>query len=507
MQRDLTAQPPVGRSVWVAGLAVALFALALRSCFVIEQYDGDMELFAYMGKLVGQGGRIGIELIDNKLPMVGVLMWPFYKLIGGWWAGYALLSIAMAIATTVLIGHAAAIVYRSSRWPTITIAAAWLGFPLAVFAAFKLEHVQILTGALSGLAFVRCWKHRRGWDAFAVGLFAGLGTLAKPTSLSVLVGAAAAFAVWTQVPLRERIRLALWMLAGLSLPLIGTVLYLVGSGAIVGLPGLYEQIRQYNRNSVWVGGTIVAKFASLGLIVGGPLLIRLLGEGRRAEPRVGGSTMLLVFASVWMLTELSGVMMQGRMYGYHFLPMMVPAALLFGLIPRRPSAVTVVVAPLPVLIATAAWTWAVVLHTQPPSDRLAANDYVKSHAAPGDAVWMDNDARILVESDLKPGSRVPLAFIFSNDDDAPQKFSNLILADFDQRTPRWIVLPKDWRQRQELLRTCQPEFVYHPRRGDNLIKAWTDLAGYVESHYTRAARFGTMDVMERKPELQTAKAE
>ena len=129
IERDAAVSP--GRSVRLTALCVGLIALALRCGFLTVLYDGDMELFVYMGKLVGQGGRIGIELIDNKLPTVGLLMWLPYRLLGDWWGGYALLSIAMAIGAVLAITRAAALVHPSSRWPTFAMAAVWMTFALA----------------------------------------------------------------------------------------------------------------------------------------------------------------------------------------------------------------------------------------------------------------------------------------------------------------------------------------------------------------------------------------
>ncbi|MDB5327976.1 MAG: hypothetical protein JWM57_3545 [Phycisphaerales bacterium] len=499
----LTSEP-VGRSVWIAGLSVALLALAMRCCFVVEQYDGDMELFVYMGKLFGQGGRIGIELIDNKLPLVGPLMWPAYLLVGGWWAGYALLSIVMSVLATIAIVRTVAIVRPSSTWPTAAMASVWIGFPLAVSAAFKLEHVQILTGSIAALAIMRCWKTQTAWNAFAAGLCAGIGALAKPTALSVLVGGAAALLVWNSVDFKTRLRLALYAAAGVATAGAVALGYLIESGAIRAVPALVEQIRLYNSNSVWVGSTILVKFLSTTLILGGPLMIRGVAERKRAEPRNAGEGVPIVFALVWFAVELTGIVMQGRLYTYHFLPLMAPASLLFGLIARKPSAMTTLIAPVPVLFASVVWTYTIVLHTPVPTDRLAANDYVKSHAAKGDAVWMDEEARILVESDLKAGSRIPLTFIFSNHDDAPQQFLSVLLSDFESRKPRWIVFASDWPEREDFHRRCQAEYAFRPRRGENLIRAWTELAGYVDSRYQRRARFGALDVYELKPAVVTA---
>jgi len=497
IERDAAVSP--GRSVWLTALCVGLIALALRCCFLTVLYDGDMELFVYMGKLVGQGGRIGIELIDNKLPTVGLLMWLPYRLLGDWWGGYALLSIAMAIGAVLAITRAAALVHASSRWPTFAMAAVWMTFPLAVFSAFKLEHVQLLTGALSAMAFIQCWRTRDWRDAFTLGLCAGLGAWAKPSALSVCAAAAIAICIWASVPLKTRLRLCLAMLAGVAVPTAVLGIYLIQSGAIVGLPALYRQIRLYNENSVWLPVTMAMKLATVGLLLAVPMLMRLILERRHRLPRCSDHAMLIVFAATWLAIEFVGVALQGRMYGYHFLPLTVPATLLFAIIPRRAKAITIFGSAAPVLTLSIAWTWAAVLGTQRPSDRLGAIAYIEAHARPSDSAWMDDNARLLVETNLSAGARVPLTFLFSNHDDAPQAFSSLLLQDFRARSPEWIVLPTHWSQRADFICRTQPEFQQRPKRAAHFVQAWTAIADYVQARYVPVARCGEESVYRLAP--------
>ena len=44
-----------------------------RLGYLFEPFGTDSAMFIYMGKLVSHGGRIGIELIDNKFPTVGLM--------------------------------------------------------------------------------------------------------------------------------------------------------------------------------------------------------------------------------------------------------------------------------------------------------------------------------------------------------------------------------------------------------------------------------------------------
>lgn len=495
---DANAQhPPTRWRIAAASLLVCAIALGLRLCFLRVLYDGDMELFVYFGKLVAGGGRIGIELLDNKLPSVGLLMVGPWWVIGDWWMGYALLSIAMAIASMLAMSRAVSRVHQNSFWPSLAVSAVWMTFPLAVFSAFKLEHVQLLMASLACLAFIECWRTNDTRDAFVVGLVSGLGAWAKPSALSIF---AAACLTWSFDPnLRLRLRLKRIVAAcfGVSIPTVVLAIYLIGSGATAGLASSYAQIRSYNHNTVFLPISTLVKFVTVGFILGLPIAMRLFAERKSAEPTVPGQRVLTNFAIVWLLIEIAGIVMQGRLYGYHFLPVTVPAVLLFGLVPRRPRALTTIGSCLPVLVLAVAWTQMAVLPTKVPTDRFAAIDYIKTHAEPSDSVWMDENARVLTETNLPAGSRVPLTFLFSNDDQAPQRFESVLTSDFDVRQPRWIVLPTEWKKRAEFIRSSQAEFKWRPTRGENFVRAWTDLATYVQSNYRVAERFGEQTVYER----------
>ncbi|MGC4033364.1 MAG: hypothetical protein QM754_16860 [Tepidisphaeraceae bacterium] len=403
-----------------------------------------MELFVYMGKMLGQGGRIGIELIDNKLPTVSLVMWLPYQLIGAWWPGYALLSVVLACVGVWAIAKAAAEVHRSSLLPTAVMAAAWMSFPLVVFSAFKLEHLTVPLCAVAAWLFVRLCKYRLTRDAFLIGLVAGIAAMAKPNALAVLAAAGLVVVSWRELTAKTRFRFAAAMAVGVLIPAMIVLGYLVFSGAITALPAVYQQVRTYNQNSVWHWQLVGFKALAILFLLGLPFVMRSLGERRWAEPRESNlHTPVLWFALIWFAVEVIGVAMQGRMYGYHFLPITAPAALLFGLVPRRVKAFPLVVNAVPVLIIAVFWAYFAMLSTKTPADRLAAIDYIKSNTAAGDSVWIDENARILVETDLKPGSRIPLTFIFSNDDTSPTKYGGMLCDDLHNRRPKFVVLPTD----------------------------------------------------------------
>src|SRR5207302_7547595 len=53
---------------------------------------------------------------------------------------------------------------------------------------------------------------------------------------------------------------------------------------------------------------------------------------------------------------------------------------------------------------------------------MEVSDYINAHKIPGDAVWQDDAARLLLETNLRCGSRYPLMFLLVNSDSAPLEY-------------------------------------------------------------------------------------
>ena len=115
---------------------------------------------------------------------------------------------------------------------------------------------------------------------------------------------------------------------------------------------------------------------------------------------------------------------------YHFLPMVPPAALLFGMLPRYNRASSIGAALIPIALLSIVQAANLIATTKPGEDRLPLSDYIQSHAKPGDAVWMDAWPRIILETGLKPGARLPFTFLFTNYDNAGLDYSAGMITDF-----------------------------------------------------------------------------
>ncbi len=185
---------------------------------------------------------------------------------------------------------------------------------------------------------------------------------------------------------------------------------------------------------------IATKSLSLPCSSAFPLLVRgwVFRRDRDRDQRSNRS--LQIFAIAWLLLEVIGVIMQKRMYAYHVLVLIPPAAILFAMIPRRTTARALAASLIPVMLLSLLGAWRVVDWSYRGQSLHPVSDYLLAHAHPGDAIWRENGARVLLETGLRTGSRYPLTFLFTNYDQAPTDYGRVILHDFARTKPAYIIL-------------------------------------------------------------------
>jgi hypothetical protein len=205
--------------------------------------------------------------------------------------------------------------------------------------------------------------------------------------------------------------------------------------------------------------------------------------------------MPIVFAATWLVLEFLGVAMQRRMYAYHFLVLAAPAALLFGLIPRRFEVRSLLLPLLPAVFFSF-WGFAWEMHRET-IDRLPLTDYLVAHAKPDDSIWMDNVPRLLLETGLESGSRHVLTFTFFNTDRTPLEMGPQLMEDLAHRRPRYVILATD--TLAALDRHCRftTELAERPVRRENFRGVWLGVVDYVKSHYREEIRMGDRTVYAR----------
>jgi hypothetical protein len=475
------------RAVAASLVVAALIAAALfgRLCYLAKPFDHDARLFIYLGKLVCDGGRFGHDVIDNKFPTVGLMTSVFWRALGLAWPAYVLAQTIMAVGGALLLGRIARRhFYPTAALPTTVFAIVFLNFSIAVFGGFQLETMQTFFAILAAGAAMEALRRPDARDGFVVGLAAGCAMMFKPTGGAVLGAFALATVIRFAREPKTVAKLGISAACGLAIPAAITLLYLVRTDTLRDMPELYRQIARYASETPVTWVDLLKPVVVVGML-GFPLLIR--GWIHRTDRIVSEGPMsrqAAVFVSVWFVLELAGAVAQRRMCGYHFLPIAAPAALLYGMIPRRPRLVPVVTALLPIVLLSTLGAARVIHEFYPSPSRLRASDYLIAHTEPNNTVWQDSYARLLLETGLRPGSRVPLTYLFFNSDDAPRQYSAIMLHDFDIRRPKYILLPQDlqgWLDEKDHKASSEPGYAV---RRANYRAAWWSILHYVQSHYS-----------------------
>jgi hypothetical protein len=293
--------------------------------------------------------------------------------------------------------------------------------------------------------------------------------------------------------------LALSSLIGFLLPALVAVLYLIESDQLKLLPPIAHQIAEYAAQSSFAWEDLMRPLILI-VIFAVALLIRGWVYRRPAyRAQCSAPAAVWVFIIAWLLIELTGVLMQRRMYGYHFLPLCAPAALLFAALPRR-ATIAQLAGPLALPVIFSVWGAADTLRvaTEHPLNAPAVTSWLDKHSLPGERIWRDNTPQILLNSDLRSASRMQLLFLFKNSNTAPQHFSGMLINDWRQTRPRYIVLPADLPEYID--RHCKYvlELARIPQREANFRAAWRDMEQFVTTHYQPVETIGDERVWQRK---------
>jgi hypothetical protein len=290
--------------------------------------------------------------------------------------------------------------------------------------------------------------------------------------------------------------------AGAAIPIalvIGWVLISPWRGE---MPGLFREIRLYGSGTPWrsllqfkTGVFFILPFVPL--IIRGLLSLRAprvadageweaideQEEEESPQPMAEIST-IAVFAVVWAALEITAVILQRRLYGYHFLVLMPAAVVIFALWPR-PNRQGL----WPILVAVAPLAILSLVYSVPGYRSLRSRGmspvsrYVLAHTMPGDVVWADPAARLLLETGRRPGSRLQMTFYLVNHDDAPRYFTDILLGDFETRRPKYLILPANWAGEMRHIATETPCLIWRPKRQAAYLRACNRISDYIQSRY------------------------
>lgn len=500
--RESSIRTTDSRGILVLVIVLLGMSLAGRVVFLSQSVNSDTAMFVYMGKLVSEGGRIGVDLIDNKLPSVGLLMSVPYRLIGERWWGYTLLGIVlMTLAPLFLARTTGRVMGLETFIPVWLAGTLWMNFPPMVHGLFQLETVQtffVVLGVCFGLNLLQEVDWR---DALGCGLCIGMGMWAKPTAAAVLpvIGITIWFA--TGWPIRRKLVATFWGILGVLTPVVTGVWLMMITGMLESFPDTIRQLREYASNSTadWVD--VVKPLFVISVILFPVVVWGFVFRRDRLTTDVPVHCYKAVtwLAVGWFIMEMVGIVLQRRMYAYHFLPMAGPASLLMGLFARRFNVMSLGFSFGPLVLLSGIFVFQM-LHCPDQQSRMSqVITYLKENASPCDRVWVDDYPRLMVETDLRPGARVPLVFLFGNSDSAPIRFSQMILRDFRDHPPDWVVLYEDPKKFIDFYSTGMAEMSASPARRDNFARAWMSIDEYVRKRYLKVTTIAGMD-MYRKSE-------
>lgn len=477
-----------------------LAALVGRLVYLCNPFDADAAIFVYMGKMTFLGGRMCHDFLDNKFPTVGLMMTLPWRLLGNQWAGYVLLSTALAFLSCLILAETARRSFgKNAGIATLFFSLVYLNFTRTVFGGFQLETCQIFFDALAVYFLTECLRSERWAPALVAGMAAGCAAMFKPTGLGVLL----AFGACRLVIGRPTWKQMLALMTGVAIPVAAALAYLVGADLLADMPGLYQQISDYARNSA-VGLPNLMKMPVILFFLAIPMVLRgWLFRRRKISVEVDKQLLAQrIFVFTWLLVEIFAVLMQRRMYWYHFLVLIPPASLLFGMIPRKSEIITLAACVLPLAAYSIGTAANAMDQLYKGSSTLPTSDYLLAHAAPNDKIWDENASRILLETNLHSASRCVLTFLFANSDQSPLILSKQILDDFAAHPPKYIVL-----------KTHQNDWVYYearniwdlqakPLRRINYVKAWEIIDGYVQANYVPVAHVDKDTIWQRRENTQ-----
>lgn len=320
------------------GIALALLVvLALAAApTLLYPLTRDQGAYAYIADLMMHGGVPYRDGWDLKPPAIYFVYQLAFSLFGRSESAVRLMDIIFALLSAVSVGVLAGEVFGDRRiaWGAAWVYAFSYYFGVHFYAVANPESfmVPLLVAACYGVARgMRC-QEKLPW--FVAGLASGLGFWFKPTSVVVtssLLAWAALEMVRRHRETRDFARALAAVAAGSILGLLSFGLYLRGHG----LAELLELWRFYGatayasaRGLALGDGPLAALDVVVRYIREWQLLVWLTLAGavgvqlrRHVNPGAPAVT-------VFLLSAVAAVLVQGKLFEYHWIPALAPAAVL-----------------------------------------------------------------------------------------------------------------------------------------------------------------------------------
>lgn len=489
-------------------MLLAACGLFGRAVYVAVGVNSDTAMFVYQGKVVAEGGRMGIDLLDNKLPSVGLLMSVPWRAIGAAWWGYAVVGFALSIIASLFLARAARRHLGDvTYWPVLIASMVWLNMPPLVYGQLQLETIQIGFISVAAACAMELLARRDWRDAVTAGLCIGTAMWAKPTAGAIGPAIVAAILFGTAWTTRQKIAAIIPLAVGVLVPLVLCGWLIVLTGMAEGLPATIAQLRDYSANSTADWMDAFKPIFMTAVMLFPAVVLKVVFRRDRVDPPTGSRRAIVMLLIGWFLMELVGVVSQRRMYAYHFLVLAPPMAMITGLVTRRPRAIAILFAFAPAALLSAAWGAQAILRPDINARTNEVAAYLREHASPEDRVWADDYPLLLIQTGLRPASSVPLTFLFGNSDEAPLTFGRRILDDFARTPPRYVVLYNDVEEYIRFYQRHMAEIAAYPRRAENFATAWRAIDAYVRRDYDPVEQVGRSIIYRRRDAASVVQAD
>lgn len=493
-------------------IAIAAFlcvAVVSRLSFLGEPFKNDAGIYIYWGKSTWTGGWPYVAFWDTKLPSVPLMMSALYAVLRSCWPAYVVLDMLLGIGAAV-IGAVALRQYvgRETFVPALIFGVTALNLSRLTITGFQLETVQVFFEIAAAAFVLRSLARQSTLAAWCAGILSGMAAMPKPTGLSVAAAAGCVYLLLLFQPnhRRKAILQILALIGGACIPIAAVTIWVVLSPWRGSIPEVLRQISLYGSGTPW-RTVLQPKTVIFFAMPVAPIAIRwiyyfirrrLARNLQRRPVPLNNNYVYMVFILSWLAIDCAGLILQRRLYGYHFLVLMGPAMFLFAIWPRRGELIPVVIALVPLAVISLIFSvpgYKQLLHGN--GAMMPVSRYVRAHTVPADSVWADPSPRLLLETGRQTGSRLSMTFYFVNYDKAPKYFSNELIQDFQQRRPKYIIMKSGWDSQTRQMATETPELQSQPKRKAAYIHARNLVLQYIMSHYHLETSIGSTQVYRR----------
>ncbi|HEY6475037.1 MAG TPA: glycosyltransferase family 39 protein [Polyangia bacterium] len=496
------AWDPRVRRRLAAACAAALIVGAAPT--FLRPFVNDDATYVLIAQKLNAGGLLYRDAVDNKPPLIYATFAAVLRLCGpSSVAAIKVLTIAVELGCATLLFLIGARLFgrRVGAWAALFFSLATVTGVAEDFAAPNTETYMNLfvLGALWFLAREPERPTRR--SLVAAGLLLGVAALYRPQGAAPLLGALLYFLRQR----RDRPTLpaaALWMAAGLALPLLGALGYLAARGT---LGELWLWAVRSNWSYVRVGAEGVGWRAlrRIGLVIlsQAPLLAAGIPAAaawpRTPEPERTRCEL------VWtqLIAALVAYQLGSRFYGHYFLQLLpflsLLAAWAYATLPhRRWPALRLLPGLLVLWMIGFAVANTVRLSTSGEADGFPETvAFARAHTVPGDELFLwSASARIAYDRDRRFATRFP----FNASLTGSMFGTDHVLPGATRETNRALESPEAWRRLREDLGALPPALIVDGRRPGFELRRYPLLDDYVGRLYEPPVRLGTFDVYRRR---------